>query len=168
MSLYPASNFKKIYFFYLSFFNRDRRYNQNMKILFIDDKSVQNSIRIGLLENMAHHDVHLYDDLNEALEFFSKEHPEMILIDFSHEFALEAMNRILKVKPQQHIITISDVLDCSEHMGCDFCLENNRKKRILKSAGIHELIYLIDNFQYVHCPYAHKFDEYITKDVKEK
>lgn len=138
-----------------------------MKILFIDNKSIQNSIRIGLLEQMAHHDVRLIDDLEGAMEFFASEAPEMVLIDFSVEFAREALSRILEIDPQQAIISISDSLDCSEFLGCDFCLEHYNKKRLLKHQGIHDLLYLIENFEEMPCEFAHKFKECNSKGEEE-
>jgi len=127
-----------------------------MKILFIDNPSIQNSIRIGLLEQMAHHDVHLIGDFDDAMKFYNEQKPEMVLIDFTLSGGLEALHAILKVDPAQHVITISDSLDCSEILGCDYCLEHYRKRRVLKHSGIHDLLYLIDNFSAMPCEYAHK------------
>ena len=137
-----------------------------MKILFIDNKSIQNSIRLGLLEQMAHHDVHLIDSYEDAIEFYISEKPEMVLIDFTVGFGHEALEKILKLNPIQHMITISDSFDCSEILGCDFCLEHYKKKRVLKKDGIHELLYLIENFPEMPCEFAHKLDACIsTKDT---
>lgn len=134
-----------------------------MKILFIDNKSIQNSIRIGLLEQMAHHDVHLVDGMEEAMASYLKESPEMVLIDFTISFGLEVLQKILEINPSQHIISISDSLDCSELLGCDYCLANYNKKRVLKHQGIHDLLYLIDNFYEMPCEFAHKFDSHFLQ-----
>jgi len=127
-----------------------------MKILFIDNQSIQNSIRIGLLEQMAHHDVHLIGDFDQAMQFYRDEKPEMVIIDFTLPGGLDALNEIVKINPSQHIITLSDSLDCSELLGCDYCLEHYKKKRVLKHSGIHDLLYLIENFSSMPCEYAHK------------
>lgn len=129
-----------------------------MKILFVDNKSIQNSIRTGLMEQMSNHEVHLIDNGDEALEFFSKERPEIVIVEFTVDFGLEVMHHVLALNPSQHIISLSDSLDCSEHLGCDFCLEHYRKKRVLKHQGIHDLLYLIDNFSQMPCEFAHKLD----------
>jgi len=131
-----------------------------MKILFVDNKSIQNSIRTGLMEQMSNHEVHLIDNADEALEFFSKERPEIVIVEFTVDFGLEVMHHVLALNPSQHIISLSDSLDCSEHFGCDFCLEHFRKKRILKHQGIHDLLYLIDNFSQMPCEFAHKLNPY--------
>lgn len=137
-----------------------------MKILFIDKQSIQNTIRVGLLDQMAHHDVHLIDDYDKAIEFYSNESPDMVLIDFTADFGHEALVKILEMNPVQHIITISDSLDCSEIFGCDFCIEHYRKKRVLKHQSIHDLLYLIENFSDMPCEHAHKLDRCDILDEK--
>ena len=127
-----------------------------MKILFIDNQSIQNSIRIGLLEQMAHHDVHLMSDFDKAMQFYSEQKPEMVIIDFTLPGGLDALKAITNIDPAQHVITISDSLDCSEILGCDYCITNYRKRRVLKHSGIHELLYLLENFSSMPCEYANK------------
>lgn len=129
-----------------------------MKILFVDNKSIQNSIRTGLIEQMTNHEVHLFDNTKEAMDFFTKEYPEMVVIEYSLDFALDTLHYILALNPAQDIISLSDSLDCSEHLGCDFCIEHYRKKRVLKHQGMHDLLYLIDNFSQMPCEYAYKID----------
>ncbi len=137
-----------------------------MKILFIDEKSIQNSIRIGLMEQVAHHEVSLIDEPEEAMAFYKRESPEMVLIDFSASFGLDALYKILEINPLQHIITLSDSEDHSELLGCDFCIEHYNKKRVVKHRGIHDLLYLIDNFSQMPCEYAHKFKKSVSQDEK--
>jgi len=133
-----------------------------MKILFIDSKNVKNSIRVGLLEQMAHHQVTLIDEYVEAMHFFKKESPQIVIIDFLNEFSSKALDEIIKLKPHQHIITLSDSIDCSETIGCDFCQNNYKKKRILKSQGIQPLMYLIDNFELMSCEHANNIVKIIS------
>jgi len=137
-----------------------------MKILFIDNTSIQNSIRVGLLEQMAHHEIHLIGDMQEAVAFYLKESPDIVLIDFTIEHGIKILNEILKINPIQHIITISDSLDCSELLGCDYCLEHYKKRRVLKHQPIHDLLYLIDNFCVMPCEFSHKLDEH--KQAKDE
>lgn len=113
---------------------------------------------MGLLEQMAHHDVHLIAGHDAAMEFYKKEEPDMVLIDFTIDHGIETLTEILGLNPMQQIITISDSLDCSEFLGCNHCLESYNKKRVLKHQGIHELLYLIDNFSEMPCEFAHKFE----------
>ncbi len=130
-----------------------------MKILFIDNESIQNSIRISLMEEMEHHDVHLITDMDEAVEFYVNESPDIIIIDFTIPHGLDTMYKILEINPLQNIITLSDSLDCSELLGCEYCLENYNKRRVLKHQGIHDLLYLIENFDGMPCEYANKLKE---------
>jgi len=127
-----------------------------MKILFIDNDSIQNTIRIGLMEQEAHHDIHMISDEEEAVAFFIDESPDIVLIDFTIPHGLDMLYKILDINPFQDIISISDKLDCCEYLGCGYCLENYNKKRVLKKQGIHDLLYLIENFEGMPCEYAHK------------
>ena len=111
------------------------------------------------MEQIAHHEVYLTDNLEEALAFYTKEHPAMVLIEFTIPAGLDALYKILEINPLQHIITLSDSLDCSELLGCDYCMQNHKKKRVLKHQGIHDLLYLIDNFSEMPCEYAHKLEQ---------
>ena len=136
-----------------------------MKILFIDNETIQNSIRISLMEQMEHHDVHLITDMDEAIEFYVNESPEIVLIDFTIPHGLDALYKILEINPLQHIVTLSDSLDCAELLGCEYCLENHNKRRILKHQGIHDLLYLIDNFEGMPCEHANKLEQRCGKEI---
>lgn len=145
----------------------EKGYNIEMKILFIDEKSMQNSIRIGLLEQMGHHEVHLCNKYEDAMIHYNTHKPELVLIDFSIDAGLKALRKIIDKHPSQHIIVVSDSYDCSEIFGCDYCSEHYMKKRVLKKKGIHDLLYLIDNFSDMPCEFAHKFGNCLPeKDIK--
>lgn len=105
---------------------------------------------------MAHHEVHLIGNFDEAIKFYTEQNPDMVIIDFTIKDGAEVLKTILELNPLQHIITLSDSLDCSEFLGCDQCLELYRKRRVLKHEGIHELLYMIDNFSQTPCAFAHK------------
>ena len=143
-----------------------------MKILFVDNISIQNSIRIGLMEQTAHLDVHLISDMEEAIAFYVNESPDIVLIDFTIAHGLDVMYKIIEISPHQRFITLSDSADCSELLGCDFCQENYRKRRILKHQPIHDLLYLIDNFDRMPCEHVNKLqvhppEEDISLDDEE-
>lgn len=135
-----------------------------MKLLFIDNKSMQNSIRLGLLEQMAHHQVYLTDKLDDTMIYYKTHKPELVLIDFSIDIGLKALQKILEHNPTQHVITISDSFDCSEILGCDYCVENYKKKRVIKKKGIHDLLYLIENFSEMPCEFSNKFENCVSDD----
>lgn len=138
-----------------------------MKILFVDKPSIQNSIRLGLMEQMAHHEVHLIDDYEEAIAFYINESPDVVILEFTVYFGMDVLFKILKINPQQKVITLSDSLDCSEFIGCDHCLKNYNKKRVLKHQGIHDLLYLIDNFEEMPCEFAHKLEMPSAQESKK-
>jgi len=139
-----------------------------MKILFIDKPSIQNSIRIGLMEQMAHHEVYLIDHYGDAIEFYKEEKPDVVIIDFTIEHGVEALHKILTLSPHQFVITLSDALDCAEILGCDFCIGHYHKRRVSKHQGIHDLLYLIENFVETPCEFSHKVEECDPKEDTDK
>ncbi len=105
---------------------------------------------------MAHHDVHLIGDSDEAIKFYTEQDPEMVVIDFTIEHGLEVLTKMHELNPVQRIIILSDSLECSELLGCGYCLEHNQLRRVLKHSGIHELLYMIDNFSEMPCAFSNK------------
>ncbi len=135
-----------------------------MKILFIDDESIQNSIRVGLLEQTAHHVVHLVSDMDDAVAAYINESPDIVIIDFTISHGLDTMYKILEINPHQRIITLSDSADCTELLGCEYCLDNYCKRRLLKHQPIHDLMYLIDNFDTMPCEYANRLNAHLPEE----
>jgi hypothetical protein len=64
----------------------------------------------------------------------------------------------LQKKPQQKIITMSDNFECSEGVGCDFCISHHNKRRVFKPLNLKEVGDLILKFENLSCSYMHKFN----------
>lgn len=122
--------------------------------MYIDNPSIQNSVRIALMQQIADHEVLLIDDALSAVEFFIRESPQLVIADTSVAFGAEALNQILSINPRQQSIVLSDFIDCSDPKGCVDCLLNNKKKAMSKRGVLHELLYLIDNFEETPCEVA--------------
>ncbi len=82
---------------------------------------------------------------NNAIDYYDTDKYNIIFIDFIDETGKEVLEYIIRDNPKQRIITISKVLECSEKLGCDFCLNNYNKKRILKPIHIDEIIKIFSN-----------------------
>ncbi len=126
-----------------------------MKILYIDNQSIQNSIRIGLMEQMAGHEVYLIDDADKAVEYFVSESPEIVIADTSVTFSSESLKQILSINPSQKSIVLSGSIECSDSKGCAVCLSKYERKGMLKGRALHDLMYLIENFSEIPCEFAH-------------
>ena len=128
-----------------------------MKILLIDKKETKTAIRAQLLEDLARSVLSTATSFEKGKELFEEDSFDLVIIDFTLDFGEELLRLILHQNPSQHLITISDNINCSELLGCDYCVEHYNKRRILKSTNINELISLINNFEFISCEYANKF-----------
>ncbi len=125
-----------------------------MNILYIDNPSIQNSIRIALMQQIAGHKVCLIDDALSAVEYFLSESPQLVIADTSVVCGAEGLKQILAIDPSQKSIVLSDSIDCSDSKVCVDCLSKHEKKGMLKKAALHDLLYLIDNFSETPCKFA--------------
>jgi len=125
-----------------------------MNILYIDTPSIQNSIRIALMEQMTNHKINIVDNEEKAISDFMKEPAEILIYDPSVPSSSDIVEKILCINPKQQCISLSDSIDCAEREGCDVCLANYNKKAVKKEQGLHSLLYLIDNFDEISCEFA--------------
>ena len=96
--------------------------------------------------------------LEEAKEWFEKESYFLVLIDFTKEEGKALLGFVLSKNNQQKIITMSDNFECSETLGCNFCTENYKRKRVFRPLNLKELMDVIKNFEQQSCTYMHKFN----------
>jgi hypothetical protein len=80
---------------------------------------------------------------NDCIEFYDKYSYDMVFIDFVDEIGKKILSYILDKNPKQKIITISDMDECSEKRGCDFCTTTFNKKRVTKPIQEIDLIKIL-------------------------
>ena len=94
---------------------------------------------------------------NHTLEQYKKNNIDFVLVDFSSEENEKILKEILKINQNQKTITISESLNCSELNGCDFCVINYNRRRLLKPINIKNLYDIIKNFSSEKCKYFNSF-----------
>lgn len=87
-------------------------------------------------------------DYNHGTDLYDKNKYDIVFIDFIDKDGKSFLEYILKNDSAQRIITISDVFECSEKLGCDFCLDNYNKERILKPINYADIIKIFSNSKY--------------------
>lgn len=97
-------------------------------------------------------------NFEEAKALFEQNFYDLVLIDFTKQEGKEFLNFIMMKKPEQKIITMSDNFECSETMGCHFCMDNYNRKRVFRPLNLKELLDVINNFEQQSCTYMHKFN----------
>lgn len=68
----------------------------------------------------------------DVVDLYKSNHFDIIFIDFTDVYGKKILEYILKDNPKQRIITMSDLFECSESLGCDYCKEHYVKDRVLK------------------------------------
>ncbi len=69
------------------------------------------------------------------------------------------MQEVNRLNTLQRIITMGYSLSCSSEMGCDYCIDNFHKRRLIKPIDSIELYKTILNFNDIKCKYANAFSE---------
>lgn len=101
-------------------------------------------------------------EINEAKQLFENTSFEIVLVDFTQNDGREFLNFVMANNTQQKIITMSDNFECSESLGCQFCIENYHRKRIFRPIKLKELTDVIKNFGEQSCTYMHKFNNILN------
>lgn len=89
----------------------------------------------------------------DGLEQYKNNDIDLVILDFSVNNYSELLLEIMKINKFQKTITISESLTYSENLGCDFCIQNHHRIRLLKPIKIQELIDTIQNFDTKRCKY---------------
>ena len=132
--------------------------NHSKKILFIDEDNFKTEMRAQLLRDTYDHEIDIIENIEEVKKLFEKNKYDIVIIDFSRDFGVEALRYIDSIDPLQHMITISENEEYSEQLGCDYCVAHHRRRRLIPPFPFPELVRLIDNFDLTVCPVKHHFD----------
>lgn len=90
----------------------------------------------------------------EAIDLFGKKKYDFVLINFSVLDGAEVLSHINEKEPSQRIITLSTVNGCSDPKGCEHCLQNYNKRRLMMPNDLTKLDHLLNNFDNTKCEYA--------------
>jgi hypothetical protein len=115
-----------------------------MKILIYDNNPADLSKLCAMLESLPMN--FLIDKVShytDCIELYDKHTYDMVFIDFADEIGKKILSYILEKNPKQKIITISDIYECSEKRGCDFCTTTYNKKRVTKPIQEIELFKIL-------------------------
>lgn len=132
-----------------------------MKILVFDkDYSIdKNDYLAVLINNLSDYHITLTRSFNEAIKLFRDNVYQIVLIDFTTIDGKEFLQEVNRLNSLQRIITMGYTLSCSSEMGCDYCLDNFHKRRLIKPIDSIELYKTILNFDDIKCKYANTFNE---------
>ncbi len=98
----------------------------------------------------------------ETKSFLEKYYYEFIVVDFTDERGRKILDYIYNKNNFQKVITVSSDFEGSEYLGCDFCAEHYRRRRIFKPLNVKELINVMQSFDKEQCYYMNKFKDTIV------
>lgn len=91
-------------------------------------------------------DVFKSTSYEESINKYLKENYDFIIIDLDTFVALKFLNKILKLNPKQRIINLSNSLELTTKEGCETCIKNYNKKRLLKPYDLRMIYDYLINF----------------------
>ena len=125
-----------------------------------------------LLDSSLYH-VEAADSAGKAEILYRTNHYDFVIIHFDEKVFKGTLESILSQKPNQAMITISDLPICSSANGCNHCLRDFNKIRLYGN-DIRNIGYYLNDFDSITCAYAHGCGEnqiymelLIELDIKE-
>ena len=122
-----------------------------MKILYVDKYSFQTQTRISLINDRLGHEVELAETLDDVQKMFKKDLYEIVIADHGTEEAMAALDYIAGIDIEQRILTISAAVEHSVSQGCDYCVQNYRRRRLNNPTPIKNILRMIEGFDLYSC-----------------
>lgn len=109
-------------------------------------------------------------DIENPIEVYKTKEFDFVFVDLFFEENRVVFDEILKINKEQKTITLSKKLEASEFNGCEFCVGNYKRRRLLKPFSIKELYHTIINFENIRCRYYKSFEsiEIILDEILEQ
>lgn len=128
-----------------------------MNILFLDDDK-ELTYLFQHLDATDEINIFFCKNEEESRVAYQENPIDIVIINFILEFGKKTLDYIVQINPEQQIITISDLLECSENNGCLYCQSNYNKIRLLKPINTSHLVKYIKDFDSNTCKYYDAFD----------
>jgi hypothetical protein len=115
-----------------------------MKILIYDNNPADLSKLCAMIETLPiDFLIDKVSHYNDCIELYGKYSYDMVFIDFADNIGKNILSYILEKNPKQKVVTMSDIDNCSEKQGCDFCVTTYNKKRVTKPIQGIDLIKIL-------------------------
>ncbi|MFT7004523.1 MAG: hypothetical protein ACJAWW_001881 [Sulfurimonas sp.] len=143
-----------------------------MKNILLVDSDIRFYNFLKSLSNSMGRNLFTHDNYEDSVKSYLSDEIDLIIIDSALDYSKPFLNYIEKNFPNQRTLVISEELEYSVSEGCEACIRNYNRKRILKPIDIPSLIHLLNNFDEFECICRNKFSspdglieimEYIVK-----
>jgi len=138
-------------------YNNDRE-GVIMDILIYDEEYEKNHHDYikPLTDNIKNLHATILDDLNNAQNIFTNNKFEYVIVDFTNSDGKNFLNFVLQQNPEQRVITLSYELVSSKE-NCSDCLQQFKKRRLIKPVEAIDIYKTIKNFDEMECKYYNHF-----------
>lgn len=125
-----------------------------MNILLIDkDQATKNFLEIMFSQTIEKFNLITVSNFPNGIEEYTDNNIDIILVDYSYPEYNKLLQEILKINPRQQTITLSKEISYSSDKGCNFCIENYNRRRLLKPFQAKSLIKILESFKENKCQY---------------
>ncbi|MCK5110561.1 MAG: hypothetical protein KAQ94_03495 [Arcobacteraceae bacterium] len=128
-----------------------------MNILFLDNDKELTAL-FKHLDTMEDWNISFCKNFEESCNIYDTQSIDIVIIDFILDFGKETLEYIVNKNPKQKVITMGDILECSEPKGCEYCKIHYNKIRLLKPVDTTQLIKLLKNFDNSTCKFYNNFE----------
>jgi len=138
-----------------------------MNILIYDLGNKEIVLQSEVLHEGIGDDFDIANSFTEAMELYKRNKYDVIIVDFTVDRGSEFLEEVMLINPQQATITLSYKHKYSVLKGCDYCVENYNRRRLIKPTSSAKLLSTLDTFfsPYAEqiCQTGHQFDEELAK-----
>jgi len=138
-----------------------------MNILIYDLGNKEIILQSEVLHEGIGDDFYIANSFNEAMELYKNNKYDVIIVDFTVDNGSKFLEEVMLINPQQATITLSYKHEYSVLEGCEHCIENYNRRRLVKPTSSAKILSTLDTFfsPYAEqiCQTSHKFDAELAK-----
>jgi hypothetical protein len=141
-----------------------------MKILLLDTQETKEHLELLIDIFKLEWTLFVPENIEEARLIYNINAIDILIIDFINAENKSFLEKVVKQNSAQRTITVGDILDCSSALGCENCIENYSRKRIVQPIDTKELYHTISQFDNIECKYFLSFDDinkHLPKIIKK-
>lgn len=139
--------------------------NKLSKILFFNDNFdtiIETDECKEIINSIESYDCYKTHNFDEAIKKFNENLYDIVIVDFSTNNGAKLLERIISVNPKQKTITINQNMVCSVSQGCDFCVKNYNRRRVIDIHNYNKILKIIGKFDEVECKYYNSFENVVS------
>ena len=137
---------------------------KNLKILIIDEYlSLGQAIKVYMDKAYEKIEVILVTKTHRIQELCSNIVYDIIVVNFGNFNDEKLLDELLLLNPKQRIVIISSDTKCTDRHGCDHCLINHNKIRLIPPFRDYDIVDKILDLENKQCPHYGHCEKYVYR-----